>query len=111
MEHEPHEESLSGDLDYAGLTTVRDAQIPATPRAISTPDKVETRLGSLDFKDGAPNAEAVAKIYDNLDFTRAFDAKAYARPCGQSRVSVRNMNNGVRCRPASDHQWDGRVCS
>jgi hypothetical protein len=47
---------------------------PAIPPAISTPDKVETRLGALDFKDGTPSAETVAKIYDNLDFTHAFEA-------------------------------------
>src|SRR5262245_20570381 len=47
---------------------------PAISPPISTPDKVETRLGTLDFKDGAPSAETVAKIYDNLDFTHAFAA-------------------------------------
>ena len=44
------------------------------PPSLITPDKVETRLGPLDFKDGAPSAETLAKIYDNLDFTHAFDA-------------------------------------
>jgi len=44
------------------------------PQAITTPDKVETRLGTLEFKDGAPNAPTVEKIYDNLDFTHAFEA-------------------------------------
>jgi hypothetical protein len=47
---------------------------PAISSAISTPDKVETRLGTLEFKDGAPTAATVAKIYDNLDFTHAFEA-------------------------------------
>jgi hypothetical protein len=47
---------------------------PAIPPAISTPDKVETRLGTLEFKDGAPSEETVSKIYDNLDFTHAFEA-------------------------------------
>ena len=46
----------------------------AIPPAISTPDKVETRIGPLDFKDGAPSAATVAKVYDNLDFTHAFEA-------------------------------------
>jgi hypothetical protein len=46
----------------------------AIPQTITTPDKVETRLGTLDFKDGAPSSESVSKIYDNLDFTHAFDA-------------------------------------
>ena len=46
----------------------------AIPPSITTPDKVETRIGTLDFKDGAPNAATVTKIYDNLDFTHAFEA-------------------------------------
>ena len=46
---------------------------PISP-AISTPDKVETRIGPLDFKDGMPSKDTVAKIYDNLDFTHAFEA-------------------------------------
>jgi hypothetical protein len=45
-----------------------------TPASITTPDKVESRLGVLDFKDGAPSAETVTKGYDNLDFTHAFEA-------------------------------------
>ena len=51
--------------------TTAYAQIPP---AITTPDKVETRIGTLEFKDGAPSAATVDKIYDNLDFTHAFDA-------------------------------------
>ena len=49
------------------------AQTSISP-AISTPDKVETRIGTLDFKDGMPSKDTVAKIYDNLDFTHAFEA-------------------------------------
>src|SRR6266576_2116253 len=44
------------------------------PPAITTPDKVETRIGTLDFKDGMPSKDTVAKVYDNLDFTHAFEA-------------------------------------
>lgn len=46
----------------------------AVPAAVTTPDKVETRIGTLEFKDGAPDAATVEKIYDNLDFTHAFEA-------------------------------------
>jgi len=44
------------------------------PPAITTPDKVETRIGPLDFKDGMPSKETIDKVYDNLDFTHAFEA-------------------------------------
>jgi hypothetical protein len=55
---------------------------PGVPPSISTPDKAESRLGVLEFKDGAPNAATVAKIYDNLDYTHAFNA--FNTPCGAS---------------------------
>jgi hypothetical protein len=45
-----------------------------TPASITTPDRLETRLGTLDFKDGAPSKETVEKVYDNLDFMHASEA-------------------------------------
>jgi hypothetical protein len=50
------------------------AQSQSIPREITTPDKVETRLGTLDFTDGMPNPATLDKVYDNLDFTHAFEA-------------------------------------
>jgi len=44
------------------------------PSSLITPDKVETRVGTLDFKDGVPSKAAAEKVYDNLDFTYAFRA-------------------------------------
>lgn len=42
--------------------------------SISTPDKVETSIGTLEFKDGAPSAATAQTVYDTLDFTRALNA-------------------------------------
>ncbi len=50
------------------------------PAAISIPDKVETRLGTLNFKDGFPDDSTVQKIYDNLDFQRGVQALLTAMP-------------------------------
>jgi hypothetical protein len=44
------------------------------PQSITTPNRVETRIGPLEFKDGAPSAETVQKVRDTLDFTRGLDA-------------------------------------
>jgi hypothetical protein len=44
------------------------------PPSITTPNKVESRIGTLDFKDGAPSKATLDKVYDNLDFTHAFRA-------------------------------------
>jgi hypothetical protein len=45
----------------------------AIPPAISTPDKVDSFIGALEFKDGMPSQDTSAKVYDHLDFTRAFE--------------------------------------
>lgn len=44
------------------------------PKSLVTPNKVETRIGTLDFKDGMPSAATIDKVYDNLDYTHAFNA-------------------------------------
>jgi len=44
------------------------------PASITTPDSVETRLGTLRFFDGFPDEATVATVYDNLDFQRGVQA-------------------------------------
>ena len=44
------------------------------PAEITTPDRVETRIGTLAFTDGMPSRDTLDRVYENLDFTRAFDA-------------------------------------
>jgi hypothetical protein len=57
------------------LPSIADAQSPAPiPPSISTPDKVDSRLGILEFKDGVPNKATAEKVFDNLDFTYAYRA-------------------------------------
>lgn len=43
------------------------------PEKIMTPDRVETRLGTLRFFDGMPDAATVEKLYDNLDLIRGVE--------------------------------------
>ena len=64
-------------------------QIPAE---ITTPDTVETRLGTLKFNDGFPDEATVAKVYDNLDFQRGVQAFLTGVP-GASQVAIRH---GIR---------------
>ena len=81
-----------------GMLALPAAQIPA---AITTPDKVETRIGTLEFKDGAPSAETVEKVYDALDFNRALDAfmnsfpGASAYAIGKGFLSIGAEDNTV----------------
>ncbi|MEO1191823.1 MAG: DUF1254 domain-containing protein [Pseudomonadota bacterium] len=46
----------------------------AAVQSVSTPDRVETRIGTLEFKDGIPDAATQKAVYDHLDFNHAFRA-------------------------------------
>jgi len=46
----------------------------AIPPSLVTPDKVQTSIGTLDYKDGAPSKETAAKAYDYLDLMHGVEA-------------------------------------
>ena len=50
------------------------------PAGVASPDKVETRLGTLNFFDGFPDKASAEKLFDNLDFQRAVQAYLFAIP-------------------------------
>jgi hypothetical protein len=50
------------------------------PPGIASPDKVETRFGTLKFFDGFPDNASAKKLFDNLDFQRAVQAYLLALP-------------------------------
>src|SRR5512147_462245 len=61
-------------------TTDTSGQIMTSPKmrtdippSITTPDTVDTSLGTLRFFDGLPDADTVRKVYDNLDLMRGVD--------------------------------------
>jgi hypothetical protein len=62
------------------------------PASITIPNRVETRLGRLNFFDGFPDDATVEKIYDNLDFQRAVQAFLTAMPA----ASLSAMREGLR---------------
>jgi hypothetical protein len=57
------------------------------PASITTPDEVQTRLGTLKFTDGFPDQATAQACYDNLDFQYA--VRAYL--AGLPAVSVEGM--------------------
>jgi hypothetical protein len=57
----------STTMDFAGKYNTD------IPEKIMTPDRVETRLGTLEFFDGLPTEETARKVYDNLDFLRGVE--------------------------------------
>ena len=72
------------------------------PSYITTPDTVQTRIGTLKFFDGLPDPATVQKVYDNLDFARGVEAfltgmpaaSVYAACEGLSQAGVKR-NGGV----------------
>jgi len=50
------------------LTDSAHAEQTKIPASITTPDKVESRIGTLRFKDGYPIGDTAAKIRDELDY-------------------------------------------
>lgn len=62
------------------------------PPSLITPDKVESRLGTLDFKHGVPDKTTADKLYDNLDFTYAY--RAFMD--NMRGVSIHALRKGMR---------------
>jgi hypothetical protein len=64
----------------AGLATSVQAEPPTmemttpVPPGIATPDRLETRIGTLNLFDGVPDEKTAQQVYDNLDFQRAVQA-------------------------------------
>ncbi|OKI16328.1 DUF1254 domain-containing protein [Streptomyces sp. CB03911] len=60
------------------------------PAAVSTPDVVRTRLGTLHFRDGIPDAASSEKVFDHLDLMHGVDAYLAGLP----GVSARALRRG-----------------
>jgi hypothetical protein len=73
----------------------------AAPKSVATPDRVESRLGTLEFDDGAPSPETAALLYDNLDFQHGVQAFLGAIP-GASLVAMRR---GFRSAGVEDNSF------
>jgi hypothetical protein len=67
-------------LIATGMATTVSAQSPKmkmtteSPPQVTTPDKVDTSIGTLKFFDGVPTQESVQVLYDNLDRMHAVEA-------------------------------------
>ena len=73
------------------------------PMSVTTPDKVETSIGTLEFTDGFPSKTTIQKSYDYLDTMRAVDvflnsipiASLYAMREGYKSVGVTGNTIGI----------------
>ena len=70
---------MGAGLELATTTTAQAQSAPKMkmttdiPANITTPDLVETRLGTLRFFDGFPDDKTTQLLYDNLDFMRGVE--------------------------------------
>src|SRR5688572_26688606 len=56
------------------------AQKTEMPKLITTPNAVETRIGTLKFEKGFPTEETKRKVFDEIDYQRAVQAYLWAYP-------------------------------
>lgn len=97
--------SIVGSLLFClALSASAQAQVSEqTLRSLSAPDKIETSIGTLEFKDGAPSKETAGKVYDALAFNAALDvynnsfrgASALALCKGFASVGAKDNNTIV----------------
>lgn len=87
-----------------GIATAQDApkmkMTTPIPAEITTPDTVESRIGTLRFNDGFPTDETVQKVYDNLAFQRGVDVFLGATPGG----STEGLRQGLASIGVTDNQ-------
>ena len=71
-----------------------------TLHSISTPERVDSRLGTLESADGVPSRATSELVYDHLDFTHALNVflNGYA---GASTVALRK---GLEAAGAKDNE-------
>ena len=93
----PGEIERLDDVPPVAATGTRPRMATDIPTAITTPDRVETRIGTLEFFDGFPTQATVDLVYDNLDFLRGVEAFLTAMP----GASTEAIHKGYR-----DEGWE-----
>ena len=66
------------------------------PDEITTPDKVDTRIGTLNFENGMPSPATIKTVYDYIDFSRAVEVYLNTLP-GVSMYTVRKGQRDSGC--------------
>ena len=84
----------------AGETAPKMKMTTPIPTDITTPDTVESRIGTLTFNDGFPTDETVQKVYDNLAFQRGVETFLTALPGG----SMEAFRQGLASMGVKDNQ-------
>src|SRR6202046_3868434 len=93
--------TLGSGASYTQTTPPKMKMTTDIPVAITTPDSVDTSIGTLKFFDGFPDDATVQKVYDNLDSQRGVQAFLSGMP-GASLAAMRTgfaklgvLNNNI----------------
>ena len=70
------------------------------PSSLITPDRIETKVGTFEFKDGVPSKHTVEKAYDQIDFTHAYNTFVNTL----SGVSIRAAHKGFLAAGVKDNE-------
>jgi hypothetical protein len=89
---QPGEIERMDDIPPVAPTGARPRMATDIPASITTPDRVETRIGTLEFFDGFPTEATVDLVYENLDFMRGVEAFLTAMPA----ASLHAVRQGFR---------------
>jgi hypothetical protein len=88
---------VSGTLSILSLATGAQSVPPkmATkiPSDITSPDSVETTIGTLKFFDGLPDKDTVTKVYDNLDLIRGVDVYLNTQSAASTLANIEGLKS------------------
>ena len=87
---------LAAFLSSPGLA---ESDTPIPP-SLTTPDQVETSIGTLKFRDGVPDQATADKVYDQLDLQRGVSAFLN----GLRGVSIFAARQGIRAAGVKDNE-------
>ena len=95
---------LAGAMCMASIasrqTAARAEGDTPIPPSLTTPDQVETSIGTLKFRDGIPDQATAGKVYDQLDFQRGVSAFLN----GLRGVSIYAARQGIRDAGVKDNE-------
>ena len=75
------------------------AQSPSRfPRQMTTPDRIDTSIGVLEFEDGAPTRATATRVYDYLDLMHGVEAFVNAYQGASTAAQLLISTLGLVCR-------------
>lgn len=88
-------QNLSSDKDsseVSDLSSIQNKFNTEVPAKILTPDKIETSIGTLEFKDGVPSQQTATLVYNHLDFMRGVETFLNGIPA----ASIEGLRRGMQ---------------